>query len=111
MKSWIAARVQAGLSLLVSSTSPSHSEPDVMRSRGELLDRYVPDLLSEYKVAGAGVAIISKGVVIFINGGNGVLVSTQILGLIGIEPEIAAYYRQLVKKFYNRDLSPLQNQL
>lgn len=45
-----------------------------------------------------------NGAVIFINGGNGVMVSTQILGLIGTEPEITAYYRQLVKKFYNVDL-------
>lgn len=42
-----------------------------------------------------------NGAVIFVNGGNGVLVSTQILGLIGAEPEITAYYRQLSKKFYN----------
>jgi hypothetical protein len=34
------------------------------------------------------------------HGGNGALVSTQILELIGDPPEIAAYYRQLVKKFY-----------
>jgi CubicO group peptidase (beta-lactamase class C family) len=45
-----------------------------------------------------------NGAVIFINGGNGVLVSTQILGMIGDQPEIAAYYRQLVKKFYKIDL-------
>jgi CubicO group peptidase (beta-lactamase class C family) len=41
-----------------------------------------------------------NGAVIFINGGNGVFVSTQIIDLIGDQPEIAAYYRQLVKKFY-----------
>ncbi|HSS02587.1 MAG TPA: hypothetical protein VLM79_36250 [Kofleriaceae bacterium] len=45
-----------------------------------------------------------NGAVIFVNGGNGVLVSTQILGLIGDQPQIAAYYRQLVKKFYTVDL-------
>jgi CubicO group peptidase (beta-lactamase class C family) len=45
-----------------------------------------------------------NGAVILINGGNGVLVSTQILGIVGVAPEIAAYYRQLVKKFYNVEL-------
>jgi len=34
----------------------------------------------------------------------GVLVSTQIPGLIGDEPEIAAYYRQLVLKLYQVSL-------
>jgi CubicO group peptidase (beta-lactamase class C family) len=48
-----------------------------------------------------------NGAVILINGGNGVLVSTQILGLIGDQPEIAAYYRQLVKRFYNVELPKL----
>jgi CubicO group peptidase (beta-lactamase class C family) len=48
-----------------------------------------------------------NGALIFINGGNGVLVSTQILELIGDQPEIAAYYRQLVKKFYGIDLPKL----
>jgi len=42
-----------------------------------------------------------NGAAIFINGGNGAPVSTQILALINDQPEIAAYYRQLVKKFYN----------
>jgi CubicO group peptidase (beta-lactamase class C family) len=42
-----------------------------------------------------------NGAVIFINGGNGALVSTEILGLIDDQPEIAAYYRQLVAKFYH----------
>lgn len=41
-----------------------------------------------------------NGAVIFVNGANGVFVTTQILGLIGDQPEIAAYYRQLVLKFY-----------
>lgn len=45
-----------------------------------------------------------NGAVIFVDGANGVLVSTQILGLIGDEPEIAAYYRQLVLKFYQVSL-------
>ncbi len=45
-----------------------------------------------------------NGAVIFVNGGNGIFVSTQILGLIGDEPEIAAYYRQLVAKFYGVQL-------
>jgi len=45
-----------------------------------------------------------NGAVILVNGGNGIFVSTQILGLIGDEPEIAAYYRQLVKKFYGVEL-------
>ncbi len=48
-----------------------------------------------------------NGAVIFVNGGNGVLVSTQILALINDQPEIAAYYRQLVKKFYNVELPVL----
>ena len=45
-----------------------------------------------------------NGAVILVNGGNGIFVSTQILGLIGNEPGIAAYYRQLVKKFYGVEL-------
>lgn len=48
-----------------------------------------------------------NGAVIFVNGGNGVLVSTQILDLTNDQPEIAAYYRQLVKKFYGVDLPRL----
>jgi len=49
-----------------------------------------------------------NGAVILVNGGNGIFVSTQILGLIGDEPEIAAYYRQLVKKFYGVELPVLR---
>ncbi len=45
-----------------------------------------------------------SGVVIAVNGGNGIFVSTQILGLIGSEPNIAAYYRQLVGKFFDIEL-------
>ncbi|MEO7730944.1 MAG: serine hydrolase domain-containing protein [Kofleriaceae bacterium] len=45
-----------------------------------------------------------NGAVIFVNGGNGVFVSTQILGLIGDQPQIAAYYRRLVAKFYHVEL-------
>ena len=45
-----------------------------------------------------------NGAVILVNGGNGIFVSTQILGLIGEEPEIAAYYRQLIMKFYGVEL-------
>jgi len=48
-----------------------------------------------------------NGAAIFINGGNGVLVSTQILALINDQPEIAAYYRQLVNKFYHVELPVL----
>ena len=48
-----------------------------------------------------------NGAVIFVNGANGVLVSTQVLGLIGNEPQIAAYYRQLVRKFYGVSLPDL----
>lgn len=47
-----------------------------------------------------------SGAVIFVNGGNGIYVSTQILGLLGREPEIAAYYRRLVGKFYGVELPP-----
>ncbi|MEO1082682.1 MAG: hypothetical protein AAFY88_00410, partial [Acidobacteriota bacterium] len=46
------------------------------------------------------------GAVIWVNGGNGILVSTQILGLIGQQPEIAAYYRRLVRQFYGVELAP-----
>jgi hypothetical protein len=49
-----------------------------------------------------------NGAVIFVNGANGVFVSTQILDLIGDQPEIAAYYRQLVQKFYKVRLPRLQ---
>jgi len=48
-----------------------------------------------------------NGAVIFINGANGVMVSTEILDLIGDQPEIAAYYRQLVRKFYKVELPKL----
>jgi len=41
-----------------------------------------------------------SGVVIMINGGNGIFVSTQILGLLDTNPDIAAYYRALIEKFY-----------
>ncbi len=44
------------------------------------------------------------GAVILVNGGNGIFVVTQILTLLGEEPEIAAYYRQLVEKFYAVEL-------
>jgi len=48
-----------------------------------------------------------KGAVIFVNGGNGIFVTVRILELIGDEPDIAAYYRQLVKKHYGVTLPPL----
>ncbi|MEM6797735.1 MAG: serine hydrolase domain-containing protein, partial [Acidobacteriota bacterium] len=35
-----------------------------------------------------------SGVVIFVNGGNGIFVSTQILGLLGAYPDLTAYYRR-----------------
>ncbi len=50
------------------------------------------------------------GAVIFVNGGNGIFVSTQILDIIGDEPEIAAYYRQLIERFYATTLSPVRVQ-
>ncbi|MEO0883662.1 MAG: serine hydrolase domain-containing protein [Pseudomonadota bacterium] len=45
-----------------------------------------------------------NGAVILANGGNGVFVTTEILGLIGHEPDIAAYYRALVAKFFDVSL-------
>jgi CubicO group peptidase (beta-lactamase class C family) len=48
-----------------------------------------------------------KGAVLFVNGGNGIFVTVRILERIGDEPDIAAYYRQLVKKHYGVDLPPL----
>ena len=48
-----------------------------------------------------------NGAVIFINGENGMLLSTQILDLIRDQPEIAAYYRQFVKQFHGVDLPGL----
>ncbi|MEM7660813.1 MAG: serine hydrolase domain-containing protein [Pseudomonadota bacterium] len=45
-----------------------------------------------------------NGAVILANGGNGVFVTTEILGLIGHEPDMAAYYRALVKKFFDQEL-------
>ncbi len=45
-----------------------------------------------------------NGAVILVNGGNGIFVSTQILDLLGEFPHMAAYYRQLVGKFYNVQL-------
>ncbi|MEM1181126.1 MAG: serine hydrolase domain-containing protein [Acidobacteriota bacterium] len=45
------------------------------------------------------------GAIILVNGGNGIFVSTQILGLLGQQPEIAAYYRRLVRKFYGVELA------
>ncbi len=50
-----------------------------------------------------------NGAVILANGGNGIFVVTQILGLSGNFPEIAAYYRQLVRKFHSLDLSDPAN--
>ncbi|MEO1335049.1 MAG: serine hydrolase domain-containing protein, partial [Myxococcota bacterium] len=44
-----------------------------------------------------------RGAVILVNGGNGIFVSTQILRLIGDEPELAAYYEQLIERFYGSD--------
>lgn len=41
-----------------------------------------------------------NGAVIFVNGGNGIFVTVRIIELIGDEPDIAGYYRQLVKKHY-----------
>lgn len=49
-----------------------------------------------------------SGAVIAVNGGNGIFVSTQILDLLGEEPEIAAYYRHLVGKFYGIELRSLR---
>jgi hypothetical protein len=73
--------IVAGLGLTVSAclgSSSSVSTPPKLDPRAQRLDRHVPRLLREFKAAGAG----------------------QILALIGDQPEIAAYYRQLVKKFY-----------
>jgi hypothetical protein len=50
-----------GLPLIVLSLAACRGDPGVTQDRGKLLDRYVPGLLSEYKVAGAGVAIIEAG--------------------------------------------------
>jgi len=50
-----------------------------------------------------------NGAVILINGGNGIFVTVRILEQIGDEPDIAAYYRQLVKKHYGVALPPLAN--
>jgi len=47
------------------------------------------------------------GAVILVNGGNGIFVTTRVLELIGDEPDMAAYYRQLVKKHYHVTLEPL----
>ncbi|MEM9669856.1 MAG: serine hydrolase domain-containing protein [Pseudomonadota bacterium] len=44
------------------------------------------------------------GAVILANGGNGVFVTTEILGLIGHEPDMAAYYRALVGRFFGTEL-------
>ena len=41
-----------------------------------------------------------RGAVIFVNGGNGIHVSTRILELLGDEPDLAAHFRQLVDRFY-----------
>jgi CubicO group peptidase (beta-lactamase class C family) len=48
-----------------------------------------------------------NGAVIFVNGANGIFVTTRALELIGDQPEMAAYYRQLVKKFYKVDMAAL----
>ena len=45
-----------------------------------------------------------NGAVILVNGGNGIFVTTRILGLVGDYPELASYYRQLVGKFYNPEI-------
>lgn len=50
-----------------------------------------------------------NGAVILANGGNGIFVTTRILGLIGDYPELAGYYRQLVEKFYNIKLPTTEN--
>lgn len=125
-------------------------------ARGQALDRQVPGLLRDYHAAGAGVAILEHGAVVwtgysdlarradralrprsgplgitemalgriqpwmtgrlatpmdaagaYFTIANGALVSTQILALINDQPEIAAYYRQLVKKFYKVELPVL----
>lgn len=41
-----------------------------------------------------------SGGVIFVDGGNGIFVTVGILDLLGDQPEIAAYYRQLVQRHY-----------
>lgn len=48
-----------------------------------------------------------NGAVIFVNGGNGIFVTVRVLELIGDEPHVAAYYRQLVKKHYGVAMAPL----
>lgn len=48
-----------------------------------------------------------NGAVILVNGGNGIFVTVRVLELIGDEPDIAAYYRQLVKKHYGIELLAL----
>ncbi|MFP2925324.1 serine hydrolase domain-containing protein [Pyxidicoccus sp. 3LG] len=48
-----------------------------------------------------------SGAVILVNGGNGIFVTTHVLELVGDQPELAAYYRQLVKKHYGVTLAPI----
>ncbi|MCC7054632.1 MAG: beta-lactamase family protein [Gemmatimonadaceae bacterium] len=48
-----------------------------------------------------------NGAVIFVNGGNGIFVTVRVLELIGDEPHVAGYYRQLVKKHYGVSMPPL----
>lgn len=47
-----------------------------------------------------------SGAVILVNGGNGIFAAVRALELIGDQPEIAAYYRQLVRKHYGVTLTP-----
>lgn len=41
------------------------------------------------------------GAVIFVNGGNGIHVVVEVVRLLGAEPELAAYYRQLLDRLYS----------
>ncbi|PCC73703.1 Beta-lactamase [Nannocystis exedens] len=47
-----------------------------------------------------------SGAVILVNGGNGIFVTVRALELIGDQPDMAAYYRQLVRKHYGVTMAP-----
>lgn len=49
------------------------------------------------------------GAVIAVNGANGWFVSTQIMELIGDQPQVTAYYRALIEKHMGVVLSPVSD--